>query len=77
MPIKVNYNYFTLYKAFSLTCFDTVFQRPYRYFSIALKVILSLSAEDITWCYGARSYASYYMPMSLYYNGGIMGSVGS
>ena len=26
-----------------LKCFDTVFQRPYRYFSIALKVILSLS----------------------------------
>ena len=24
-------------------CFDIVFQRPYRYFSIALKVILSLS----------------------------------
>ena len=26
-----------------LRCFDTVFQRPYRYFSIAFKVILSLS----------------------------------
>ena len=26
-----------------LTCFDTVFQRPYRYFSIALKVVFSLS----------------------------------
>ena len=24
-------------------CFDIVFQRPYRYFSIALKVVLSLS----------------------------------
>ena len=28
---------------YALRCFDTVFQRPYRYFSIALKVILSLS----------------------------------
>ena len=27
----------------SLRCFDTVFQRPYWYFSIALKVVLSLS----------------------------------
>ena len=27
----------------NLRCFDTAFQRPYRYFSIALKVILSLS----------------------------------
>ena len=27
----------------SLRCFDIVFQRPYRIFSIALKVILSLS----------------------------------
>ena len=26
-----------------LRCFDMVFQRPYRYFSIALKVMLSLS----------------------------------
>ena len=26
-----------------LRCFDTFFKRPYRYFSIALKVILSLS----------------------------------
>ena len=26
-----------------LRCFDTVFRRPYQYFSIALKVILSLS----------------------------------
>ena len=26
-----------------LRCFDTGFQRPYRYFSIAFKVILSLS----------------------------------
>ena len=26
-----------------LRCLDIVFQRPYRYFSIALKVILSLS----------------------------------
>ena len=26
-----------------LRCFDTVFQRPYRYFSIALKVVFSLS----------------------------------
>ena len=26
-----------------LRCFDTVFQRPYRYFSIALKVSFSLS----------------------------------
>ena len=27
----------------ALRCFDTVFQRPYRYFSIALKVVFSLS----------------------------------
>ena len=26
-----------------LRCFDTVFQRPYRYFSIAFKVVFSLS----------------------------------
>ena len=26
-----------------LRCFDTVFSRPYRYFSIALKVFFSLS----------------------------------
>ena len=26
-----------------LRCFDTVFQRPYRYFSICLKVVFSLS----------------------------------
>ena len=26
-----------------LRCFDTVFQRPYRYFSIALKVVFALS----------------------------------
>ena len=26
-----------------LRCFDTVFQKPYRYFSIALKVVFSLS----------------------------------
>ena len=26
-----------------LRCFDTVFQRPYRYFSIALKMVFSLS----------------------------------
>ena len=26
-----------------LRCFDTVFRRPYRYFSIALKVVLPLS----------------------------------
>ena len=26
-----------------LRCFDTVFSRPYRYFSIALKVVFSLS----------------------------------
>ena len=26
-----------------LRCFDTVFQRPYRYFSIVLKVVVSLS----------------------------------
>ena len=31
-----------LYRATS-RCFDTVFQRPYRYFSIALKVFFSLS----------------------------------
>jgi len=28
---------------FPLRCFDTVFQRPYRYFSIALEVLLFLS----------------------------------
>ena len=28
---------------YKLRCFDIVFQRPYRYFSIALKVVLSLS----------------------------------
>ena len=26
-----------------IKCFDTVFQRPYRYFSIALKMVFSLS----------------------------------
>ena len=26
-----------------LRCFDTVFQRPHRYFSVALKVVFSLS----------------------------------
>ena len=26
-----------------LSCFDTVFRRPYRYFSISLKVVFSLS----------------------------------
>ena len=26
-----------------LTCLDTVFQRPYRYFSIAFEVVFSLS----------------------------------
>ena len=30
-------------KKYSLRCFDTVFQRPYRYFSIALKAFFSLS----------------------------------
>ena len=28
---------------YPLRCFDTVFQRPYRYFSIVLKVVFSLS----------------------------------
>ena len=28
---------------YPLRCFDTVFQRPYRYFSIALKEVFSLS----------------------------------
>ena len=38
-----------------LRCFDIVFQRPYRYFSIALKVTLSLSdryrifTNDLLW----------------------------
>ena len=32
-----------LYIVLYLRCFDTVFQRPYRYFSIALKVVFSLS----------------------------------
>ena len=27
----------------TMRCFDTVFQRPYRYFSIALKVVFSSS----------------------------------
>ena len=27
----------------TIRCFDTVFQRPYRYFSIALKVVFSSS----------------------------------
>ena len=30
-----------------LRCFDTVFQRPYRYFSKALKVVFSLSDRYI------------------------------
>ena len=30
-------------KTSGLRCFDTVFQRPYRYFSIALKAFFSLS----------------------------------
>ena len=30
-------------KVSNFRCFDTVFQRPYRYFSIALKVVFSLS----------------------------------
>ena len=30
-------------KTLMLRCFDTVFQRPYRYFSIALKVVFTLS----------------------------------
>ena len=34
---------FALQNDADLRCFDIVFQRPYRYFSIALKVILSLS----------------------------------
>ena len=29
--------------AVGLRCFNTVFQRPYRYFSIALKVVFTLS----------------------------------
>ena len=32
-----------------LRCFDTVFQRPYRYFSIALKVFYSLSDRNKLW----------------------------
>ena len=35
--------YYTYLIFFDLRCFDTVFQRPYRYFSIALKVVFSLS----------------------------------
>ena len=31
------------YAKFQKKCFDTVFQRPYRYFSVVLKVPLSLS----------------------------------
>ena len=35
---------FHAYSFFSgLRCFDTVSQRPYRYFSIALKVVFTLS----------------------------------
>ena len=34
---------FNSLKQKKLRCFDTVFQRPYRYFSIALKVVSSLS----------------------------------
>ena len=34
---------FALQNDADLRCFDIVFQRPYRYFLIALKVILSLS----------------------------------
>ena len=33
----------------NLRCFDTVFQRPYRYFSIALKVFYSLSDRNKLW----------------------------
>ena len=32
-----------IYTNLILRCFDIVYQKPYRYFSIALKVILSLS----------------------------------
>ena len=45
----------TLLVVCQLRCFDTVFRRPYRYFSIALKGILSLSdrynifASDWLW----------------------------
>ena len=34
---------FSHFLACCLRCFDTVFQRPYRYFLIALKVVFSLS----------------------------------
>ena len=32
-----------LFGCLDLRCFDTVFQRPYKYFLIALKVVFSLS----------------------------------
>ena len=34
---------FSHFLACCLRCFDKVFQRPYRYFSIAFKVVFSLS----------------------------------
>ena len=38
-----NFTVFYLVKMCNLRCFDTVFQRPYRYFSVILKVVFSLS----------------------------------
>ena len=37
------YKIYLDYEALSLRCFDTVCQRPYRYFLIAYKVVFSLS----------------------------------
>ena len=43
-PVRcLNSRLAALQKCLRLRCFDTVFQRPYRYFSIALKVFFSLS----------------------------------
>ena len=42
-----NTNYYNYHhkciRSLRLRCFDTVFQKPYRYFSIALKVFFSMS----------------------------------
>ena len=40
---SINLNYIAWEKSLKLKCFDTVFQRPYRYFSITLKVDFSLA----------------------------------
>ena len=40
---KQSHNSLTFCIKLRLRCFDTVYQRPYRYFAIALKVVFSLS----------------------------------